>query len=96
MQASLILMVIVTLGVMIPSSPGYVGTVQFFTVIALSLFGYDKEFSLPFSIVLHACQYLPITVLGLLYLRHEHFSLKVAEKGPADLGENEIKNNPGV
>lgn len=92
MQASLILMVIVTLGVMIPSSPGYVGTIQFFTVIALGLFGYDKDFSLPFSIVLHACQYLPVTVLGLVYLKREHFSLKLAEKDSEDAAEVEISN----
>lgn len=94
LQASLILMVIVTLGVMIPSSPGYVGTIQFFTVIALSLFGkeYGKEFSLPFSIVLHACQYIPITVLGFVYLKHEHVSLKVAEKDSEDVAEVEISS----
>lgn len=80
LQASLILMVIVTLGVVIPSSPGYVGTVHFFTVIALSLFGYGKDISVPFSIVLHASQYLPVTLLGLVYLKTEHLSLKTLEK----------------
>lgn len=80
LQATLILMVIVTFGVMIPSSPGYVGTVHFFAVIALGLFGYGKDISVPFSIVLHASQYIPITLLGLVYLKLEHFSLKVAEK----------------
>lgn len=96
LQASLILMVIVTLGVMIPSSPGYIGTVQFFTVLALSLFGkeYGKDFSLPFSIVLHACQYLPVTVLGIVYLRREHFSLKVAERDSEAIIENELEKPP--
>lgn len=92
-QASLILMVIVTLGAIIPSSPGYVGTVHFFTVIGLSLFGYGKNISVPFSIVLHASQYIPVTLLGLVYLKFEHFSLKAAEKDSKAIMANE-KGDP--
>ncbi|MDH4223411.1 MAG: flippase-like domain-containing protein [candidate division Zixibacteria bacterium] len=80
LQASLMLMVIVTLGVVIPSSPGFVGTVHFFTVIALSLYGYGRDISVPFSIVLHASQYVPVTLLGLVYLKLEHLSLKSIDK----------------
>ncbi len=80
LQATLMLMIIVTFGVMIPSSPGYVGTVHFFAVIALSLYGYGKDISVPFSIVLHASQYLPVTILGLIYLKIEHLSLKALER----------------
>lgn len=84
-QASLILMVIVAFGVMIPSSPGYVGTVHFFAVIALSLFGYSKDTSVPFSIVLHASQYLPVTIMGLIYLKTEHLSLKTLGKDSKEI-----------
>jgi uncharacterized protein (TIRG00374 family) len=79
-QASFILLVIVCLGVMLPSSPGFVGTFQFFSIVALARFGYDKNVALPFSIVLHACQYFPVTLLGLYYLKREHLSLKTLEK----------------
>lgn len=79
-QASFILLVIVCLGVMLPSSPGFVGTFQFFSIVALARFGYDKNIALPFSIVLHACQYFPVTLLGLYYLKKEHLSLKTLEK----------------
>jgi uncharacterized protein (TIRG00374 family) len=78
-QASFILLVIVSLGVMLPSSPGFVGTFQFFCIISLATFGYDKNVALPFSIVLHASQYFPVTLLGLYYLRKEHLSLKTLE-----------------
>ena len=78
-QASFILLVIVSLGVMLPSSPGFVGTFQFFCVVSLATFGYDKNVSLPFSIILHASQYFPVTLLGLYYLRAEHLSLKTLE-----------------
>jgi uncharacterized protein (TIRG00374 family) len=79
-QASFILLVIVCLGVMLPSSPGFVGTFQFFSIVALARFGYGKNIALPFSIVLHACQYFPVTLLGLYYLKKEHLSLKTLEK----------------
>lgn len=78
-QASFILLGIVSLGVMLPSSPGFVGTFQFFCVISLATFGYGKNVSLPFSIVLHASQYFPVTLLGLYYLKKEHLSLKTIE-----------------
>jgi hypothetical protein len=79
-QASFILLVIVCLGVMLPAAPGFVGTFQFFCILALAPFGYDKNVALPFSIVLHACQYFPVTLLGLYYLKREHLSLKTLEK----------------
>jgi uncharacterized protein (TIRG00374 family) len=39
-------------------------------------FGISKGESLSFSIVLWLCQYLPVTLLGLYYLKREHISLK--------------------
>lgn len=83
-QASFILLVMVSLAVMIPASPGYVGTFHFFCIAALGLFGYGKNVALPFSVVLHAAQYIPITLIGLIYLKTEHLTLKVLEKEQQD------------
>ena len=79
-QASFILLVIVCLGVMLPAAPGFVGTFQFFCIVALERFDIGRSVALPFSIVLHACQYFPVTLLGLYYLKKEHLSLKTLEK----------------
>ena len=87
-QASFILLVIVCLGVTLPASPGFVGTFQFFSIVALKLFGYDKNVALPFSLVLHACHYFPVTLLGLYYLKKEHLSLKTLEKESLEGEEN--------
>jgi len=35
---------------------------------------------LPFSVVLHASQYIPITLIGLIYLKTEHLTLKMIKK----------------
>jgi hypothetical protein len=43
---------------------------------SMGLFGISKGEALSFSIVLWLCQFLPVTFLGLYYLRREHFSLR--------------------
>jgi uncharacterized protein (TIRG00374 family) len=78
--APYVVLVIVSLGVMLPSAPGYVGPFQFFTIQALKLFSIPASVGLSFSLVLHVGNYLPVTLLGLYYLRREHFTLKQIEK----------------
>ena len=46
---------------------------------SLGLFGISKGESLSFSIILWLCSYLPVTLVGLYYLKREHFSLKAVE-----------------
>ena len=43
---------------------------------SLGLVGISKAQALSFSIILWLCQYLPVTLLGLYYLKREHLSLK--------------------
>jgi len=74
--ATFVVLVIVALAVMLPASPGFIGTFQYGCMVALGLFGYPKEIAFPFSVILWACQYFPVTLLGLYYLRKEAFSLK--------------------
>lgn len=74
--APFVVLVIVAFAVMLPSSPGFIGTFQYGCMVALSLFGIPKEISFPFSVILWSCQYFPVTLLGLYFLRKESFSLK--------------------
>jgi len=78
--APYVVLVIVSLGVMLPSAPGYVGTFQLFTIAALKIFGIPESVGLPFSLVLHIGNYLPVTLVGLYYLRREHFTLRQIEE----------------
>ncbi len=43
---------------------------------SLGLLGITKGEALSFSIVLWLCQYIPVTILGLYYLKKEHLSFK--------------------
>lgn len=72
--ASVMLMAVVNLGIMIPSSPGYIGPFEFFGVGTLKLFGVEASVSLPGILVIHTLVWLPITLWGLYYM----WTLKVS------------------
>lgn len=75
-HASFVILVIVTLGILIPSSPGFVGTFQLFCISGLALFGIAKDHALSFSIAFHATQFVPTVFIGLICLWIENISLK--------------------
>lgn len=80
--ASLVVLVTVSIGIMIPSSPGFVGTYHWFCMQSLALYGVPHSKALSFAVVSHALNTLPFTVIGLLYFWKEnlHFSDAVLEK----------------
>ena len=69
-----LLLVIVNLGIMIPSAPGYVGTFQFFAIAALAVFGVAAELALSLAIVAHAMQYVLVTVIGAFFVMRSQLS----------------------
>ena len=52
-----------------------------FVPLALALFAVPRTEALSFSLLLHASQFFPITIVGLLYLLVEHVSLADATRG---------------
>lgn len=66
--AGFLVLAITALALVLPSTPGYVGPFQAGTVLALGLFSVPKADALSLSIVYHAVNYVPITVVGLVYL----------------------------
>ncbi len=57
-----------TLATLIPSTPGYVGTFDYFTIRAMSVLGNEIHASTAFALLVHAMLWLPPTVIGGLYL----------------------------
>jgi uncharacterized protein (TIRG00374 family) len=80
--AGVTVIVLVSLGSMIPSAPGYIGTTQYACVISLGLYGIGKGEALAFSVLFHATQLLPNTVAGLLCLWQEGMKLGDLSKKP--------------
>jgi uncharacterized protein (TIRG00374 family) len=73
--APLLVIVVLSIGVMIPSSPGFIGIFQYLCVVSLSFFEVPKESALAFSMVLHAVNYVPVTLLGWFYWARMHLSI---------------------
>lgn len=63
---SLFVMLVVGLGTMVPSSPGYVGTYEFFATSALALLGVAGGAALSFALVMHAVTFLGSSLLGVV------------------------------
>jgi uncharacterized protein (TIRG00374 family) len=57
-----------TLATLIPSTPGYVGTFDYFTAQAMVLAGNELTAAAAFAFVVHMVLWLPATVVGGLYL----------------------------
>jgi glycosyltransferase 2 family protein len=60
--------VVVALGMVIPSSPGYIGVFHYLVTVALAPFGVPKDVALSFAFVWHGLNYIELSVVGLVAL----------------------------
>jgi uncharacterized membrane protein YbhN (UPF0104 family) len=81
LTASMFIMVFLVFAVMVPASPGFVGTYHLACVTALSAFDIVGERALSIAIVIHALGFLPVIPAGLFCLWRDKLSLK-------QIGEN--------
>ncbi|TMQ72678.1 MAG: flippase-like domain-containing protein [Candidatus Eisenbacteria bacterium] len=73
--AGLVMLVITAIGIMVPAAPGYIGTLHVACKVGLRLFNVGPELSVPFAWFFWAGQWIPVTVVGLAFLRREGLSL---------------------
>jgi len=85
--AAFILMVVLMVGIAIPTAPGFVGNWHFFCILALSLFGIARPDALTFSVVYHFLSMAVIGGLGLIFLPFHGFSLSDLRQGGDKKGE---------
>ncbi len=91
---AIMLMAVVNLGIMIPSSPGYIGPFEFFGVGTLMLFNIEKSLALPCILVIHAMIWLPITLWGFYYMWTMKLSFREMEAAEKEEGAKDITNPP--
>ncbi len=60
--------IVVALGMLVPSSPGYIGVYHYLTTVGLAPFGVAKEVALGYAIVWHGVNYLTLSVAGMVAL----------------------------
>ena len=65
-------LVLLNIGMMVPTLPASLGVYQFFTVIALSYFSIDKNIALGLSFVIQAMDFIPSVLLGIIFLYREN------------------------
>jgi glycosyltransferase 2 family protein len=65
--ASVVLLVILQVGVAVPSTPGKVGIFQYLAVRGLSLFGVDSAQALAFGLILHILIFLPPALMAAVF-----------------------------
>lgn len=77
LYAPLLLVAIVSLAISIPSSPGFIGTMELGVIAALHVIepALTRNEALSYAIVVHVVQVLPSVVIGLFYLWTEHLTI---------------------
>jgi hypothetical protein len=90
--ASFVVLIVVSLGIFIPSSPGYIGLFHYLVVLSLSIYPteVDETAARGCAIILHGSQYIIITLVGLYYLMRRHLSLKEAQAQAEKETEEEV------
>jgi hypothetical protein len=73
--AAMFVLIFLVIAVMVPASPGAVGTYHFACVYALMAFNLPKEKALSVALVVHAINFFPVILLGLFYLVRDRISL---------------------
>jgi hypothetical protein len=78
---------VVNLATTLPSAPGYIGTFDGPGIAVLVLYGVNEAIATAYTLVLHAALWLPVTVLGAIYMLQEGMNwgdfsraVKIAER----------------
>jgi len=73
--AALVTLVITTISIIVPSTPGYVGTYHLLCQLSLGMFAIPKSEALSFAFVLHGINFIPILIVGLVIASVEGISI---------------------
>lgn len=96
--SSFVVLVTISIGIMIPSSPGFVGTYHWFAILGLAFCGVTKSEASGYALISHAMNVLPITFVGLIFFWKENLHLSEAviekEKIEHEIEEAQIPKAP--
>lgn len=67
----LVVLVFTTISIVLPTSPGYVGTYHYLCQISLVMFGVSATEALSYASIAHAITILPVTLVGLIMANYE-------------------------
>lgn len=73
--AAFVLMIILIIGITIPTAPGFIGNWHFFCVLGLSLFSIPRTDAFTFAVIYHFLSIGTVIILGLIFLPFNKFPL---------------------
>ncbi len=73
-------MIINTIALMVPITPGNAGTFEIAVSRSLTAFAIGRSDAVLFALALHIIDFLPIFTLGIYFMRSEHISIKEIKK----------------
>lgn len=74
--AAILVLALLVAGVSLPTTPGFVGTIQFCFVLGLKQFGTDPNTAFAASVFYHTITFVIITMTGLYFLHRYRLSLR--------------------
>ena len=78
--ASMFILVLLVFAVMVPASPGYIGTYHYACFKGLSAFGIEESISVSIALVIHGTAFFPVIVAGFYHLWRNKISLHTVRK----------------
>jgi glycosyltransferase 2 family protein len=73
--ASMFILVLLVFAVMVPASPGFIGTYHYACFKGLSAFGIPETTSVSIALIMHGTSFFPVIIAGLYYLWKNKISL---------------------
>jgi uncharacterized protein (TIRG00374 family) len=84
MWGALVILVVNSVLLMFPITPGNLGTFQWACVVSMALFGVNKESAVSFSVVLHIMDIVPVFIAGIFFLYRDHMRYSDLRKEALD------------
>lgn len=78
--ASMFIMVLLVFAVLVPASPGYIGTYHYACFKGLSAFQIPETTSISIALVIHGTSFFPVIVAGFYHLWREKMSLHTVRR----------------
>jgi len=85
LTASMFIMVLLVFAVMVPASPGFIGTYHYACFKGLSAFGIDESTSISIALIIHGMSFFPVTIAGLFHLWSGRMTLRSFQRRSGNL-----------
>jgi uncharacterized protein (TIRG00374 family) len=79
-MASFVLLIVLIVGIAIPTAPGFIGNWHYSCILALGFFGVTEQKAIPFAVIYHFLSMIMVLILGLGFLPFNKFSVSEMKK----------------